>query len=242
MADVAQPVRASAELVDQLKGSGAPLTDADRKAAASAIAVTVQKIAAVEAVESRGRGFRADDADPTLARPIILFEPHIFHRLTGGKFSETHPEISYPTWGTLPYPSSQSTRWAQLTQAARLDETAALKSASWGLFQIIGYNFKPAGGATADAAGLYATVQDFARDMATTEGAHLAAFARFIKANPPMQKALQLSDWAGFARLYNGPGYAQHGYDQKLKAAYAAALAAQSAAHRAKALTGKVNA
>lgn len=213
-------VRASAELVDQLSGPGTPLTDADRRAAAGLIGVTLPKVVAVERVESRGRGFR-----PETGRPVILYEPHIFHKLTAGKFSEAWPDISYPTWGMLPYPSSQATRWDQLRQAARLDEAAALKSASWGLFQIIGYNFRPAGGGT-DAAhpGVYATVQDFARDMATTEAAQLLAFARFIKANPPMQKALQLSDWAGYARLYNGPGYAQHGYDQKLKAAYRAAL------------------
>lgn len=224
MADAMPTVRASAELVDQLRGPGTVLTDADRKAAAAIVGVTLQKIAAVEAVESRGRGFRPDDAAPGLARPIILFEPHVFSRATARKFDDAWPEISYPTWGTLPYPSSQSSRWAQLTQAARLDETAALKATSWGLFQIIGYNFKPAG---------YLTVQAFARAMATTEGEQLAAFARFLHASPPMQKALQLSDWAGYARLYNGPGYAQHGYDQKLKAAYQAAIAQQSAMDRA---------
>lgn len=223
MADAAPTVRASAELVDQLKGPGAPLVDLDRRAAASAIGVTVQKVAAVEAVESRGRGFRPLDGVTGLARPIILFEPHIFHRLTAGKYSEAWPEISYPTFGNLPYPSSQDTRWDQLRAACRLDEAAGLKSASWGLFQVMGFNFRPAG---------FPTVQAFARAMATTEAAQLLAFAALIKAVPGAQKALQLSDWAGFARAYNGPGYAQHGYDQKLKAAYQAAIAAQSLADR----------
>lgn len=224
---MADTVRASIEIVAQLRGSGTVLTDADRRAAASTIGVTLQKILAVETVESRGRGFRQDEANPALApRPVILFEPHVFSRRTGRRFDADYSDVSYPTWGTEPYPSSQTARWAQLAKAARLDEAAALNSTSWGLFQIIGYNFAAAG---------YLSVQAFARDMATTEGAQLAAFARFLKANPAMQKALQLSDWAGFARLYNGPSYAQHGYDQKLKAAYAAAIAAQAAADRAKA-------
>lgn len=225
-------VRASAELVDQLTGPGTPLTDAGRRQAAALLGVTLQKIAAVEAVESRGRGFRplADNPRPSspqgLARPLILFEPHIFHRLTGGKYSEAWPAISYPTFGSQPYPGSQSTRWDQLRQAMRLDEANALKSASWGLFQIMGFNFKPAG---------FAGVEAFVRTMATTEDAQLLAFAALIKAMPGAQKALQLSDWAGYARIYNGPSYAQHGYDQKLKAAYKAAIAAQSAADKAKA-------
>lgn len=217
----AATIRASVSILDRLKGPGTPVSDVDRKAAASMLGVTVAKIVAVEAVESRGQGFRMDTG-----RPIILFEPHIFHRLTAGRFSGAWPEISYPDFGTLPYPSSQTTRWAQIVQAAQLDEVAALKSASWGLFQIMGFNFRPAGGYV-DAAqpGTYASVQDFALAMSTTEGEQLAAFARLVKSDPAKQKALQLSDWAGFARLYNGKSYAQHGYDQKLKAAYKAALA-----------------
>ena len=33
-------------------------------------------------------------------------------------------------------------------------------------------------------------------------------------------KNLKEHDWAGFARKYNGPGYAENAYDQKLKNAY----------------------
>jgi hypothetical protein len=35
-----------------------------------------------------------------------------------------------------------------------------------------------------------------------------------------MLAALQKKDWKAFARLYNGPGYAQNGYDEKLSTAY----------------------
>jgi hypothetical protein len=41
-------------------------------------------------VETRGFGFLPDQ------RPEILFERHIFHKHTGGRFSAGHPNISSP--------------------------------------------------------------------------------------------------------------------------------------------------
>ncbi|MCR5643911.1 MAG: N-acetylmuramidase family protein, partial [Prevotella sp.] len=35
-----------------------------------------------------------------------------------------------------------------------------------------------------------------------------------------VQTALQKKDWKAFARLYNGPAYAQNRYDEKLSTAY----------------------
>lgn len=202
----AAPVRASAVLtIADLAGPGTPLTPADLAAAALRLGVGLAKVRAVDEVESRGRGF-ADDG-----RPIILFEPHVFHKQTAGRFDATHPDVSYPAWGTQPYPGSQKIRYGQLAQAMSLDLEAALKSASWGLFQIMGYN-----------AGLcgFADVSAFVRAMARDEAAQLAAFAAFLLRQPPMLGALKLGDWAGFARRYNGEGYAQHGYDQRLKVAF----------------------
>jgi hypothetical protein len=43
--------------------------------------------------------------------------------------------------------------------------------------------------------------------------------ARFIKA-AGLQDELQNKNWAGFAKGYNGPGYAQNNYDGKLASAY----------------------
>ncbi|MGG7377547.1 N-acetylmuramidase domain-containing protein, partial [Escherichia coli] len=40
---------------------------------------------AVIHVESSGAGYQAD------RRPKILFERHVFHRLTGGRFDAAHP-------------------------------------------------------------------------------------------------------------------------------------------------------
>jgi len=200
-------------------GAARPLAPGDFRAAAAVLQLDERRIRAVDEVESRGRGFHPDSR-----RPVILYEPHVFHRLTRGKFSDSHPEISYPTWGTKPYPASQSIRYAQLIAARELDEAAALSSASWGRFQIMGFNHAAAG---------FSTPQAFVAAMCAGEGEHLMAFARFVKTSPRAMNALRLSDWAGFARWYNGEGYAQHGYDQRLKTAYARLCADPPATARA---------
>ena len=42
-------------------------------------------------IESAGAGFGAD------GRPLILFEPTVFSRLTGGRFDASNPLVSQPT-------------------------------------------------------------------------------------------------------------------------------------------------
>jgi hypothetical protein len=195
--------------ISDFAGPALPVTNDDVCAVAKLLGVGVRHVRAVMAVESNGRGVH-----PETGRPTILFEPHIFSRETKGRFDEAHPDISYPKWGARQYSATQAQRYEQLGAAMALDETAALRSASYGLFQIMGFNHQACG---------HGTVQAFAAAMIQGERAQLQAFALFIVANHAMHDALKAADWAGFARRYNGPAYAQHGYDQKLKAAYARA-------------------
>jgi hypothetical protein len=53
-----------------------------------------------------------------------------------------------------------------------------------------------------------------------SEAGQLRQMAAFIKA-AGLQDELAAKNWAGFAKGYNGPQYAQNQYDQKLAAAYA---------------------
>jgi hypothetical protein len=69
----------------------------------------------------------------------------------------------------------------------------------------------------------YAGIADFVTRMQRNEGEQLDAFVRFLQADPALLKALKARKWADFARLYNGPAYADHAYDAKLAAAYAKA-------------------
>jgi hypothetical protein len=94
-----------------------------------------------------------------------------------------------------------------------LDEDAALRSASWGKFQIMGDNFKACG---------FTNVASFVDAMLEGERRHLAAFVSFIGADGRLKTALQKREWATFARIYNGPKYADNAYDTKMADAYAA--------------------
>lgn len=178
------------------------LTELDYIAAATSLRVHVAAIKAVCEVEAPRGGFQAD------GHPVILFERHKFSQATGGKYDKTHPDISNPKWGGYGASSRQHTR---LAEAVALDRDAALKSASWGRFQILGSNYAECG---------FGTLQGFVNAMYASEADQLEAFVNFLNSNPKMGKTLRAKDWAAFARLYNGPAYAANEYDKKLAAAY----------------------
>lgn len=171
---------------------------------AAKIGCEVEAIMAVAAVESRGGGF-----DPE-GFPKTLFEGHWFHRLTNGKFSESHPTLSYAKWTKVHYGKTWDVEKKRLADAMALDRNAAMMSASWGMFQIMGFNHARAG---------YKTVQQFVNAMCKDENAQLEAFTQFI-INSGLSDELRDRRWADFARLYNGPGFAANKYDTKLAAAY----------------------
>jgi hypothetical protein len=56
------------------------LTEDDVRQAAEAINVEYGALRAVIEIEAAGSGFIAD------GRPTILYEAHVFHRLTGGRY------------------------------------------------------------------------------------------------------------------------------------------------------------
>lgn len=181
-----------------------PLTDADFSDAAAALRCDVAAIRAVDQVESNGGGFAPD------GRPIILFEPHVFSRLTGHRFDSTHGGVSYPKWGQKPYPAEQAARWDQMLYAAKLDAAAAYQAASWGRFQIMGFNHGVCG---------FSTVEAFVEAMKSGERAHLMAFVQFVLGNS-LDDELREHRWADFAKRYNGPGFATNKYDVKLADAH----------------------
>lgn len=185
-------------------GSATKLTDADFERAAARLHCEVPAIRAVAKVESGGRGgFLAD------GRPKILFESRWFHQLTGGRFDATHPGLSTPTW--IRNYLGGAGEYDRLQAAIALDRTAALKAASWGMFQILGINHAAAG---------FADVEAYVRAQLDSEGAHLDAFAAFVMSKR-LDDALRDRRWTDFARQYNGPGFAENRYDSKMAEAYA---------------------
>lgn len=174
------------------------LTEQDYKEAAQFLGCDVPTIKAVAKVESLNSGFYRN------GEPKILFEGHIFHKLTNGKYSTSeNADISYPKWKTRYYRYNQHKR---LQKAVKLDRDAALKSASWGKFQIMGFNHKLAG---------FNTLQEFVNAMYRSEKEHLKAFVNYVK-NRHLDDELRNHDWVRFAYYYNGPGFAKNRYDEKL--------------------------
>jgi hypothetical protein len=188
---------------------------ADYEAAGAELGCERAAIQAVAQVESG----RLGPFDPATGRMIILFEPHHFSSRSNRVFDQTHPHISYRRWGQRPYPNSQADRYAQLREAHALDPAAALKSASWGRFQIMGFNHRMCG---------HATVEAFVTDLAQSDARHLAAFVRFILADRVLLNAIRSKNWALFAEKYNGPRYAEHDYHGKMARAYASLSAGQA--------------
>jgi hypothetical protein len=113
-------------------GAGLPFTAKGVNDAAQLLGVHTHTILAITEVETAGCGFLAD------RRPQILFERHIFQRLTGGQFDAICPRVSAPTSGG--YEKRGASQYDRLTLAMQLDEEAALRSTSWGLGQTMGFN------------------------------------------------------------------------------------------------------
>jgi hypothetical protein len=188
----------------EFTGPADTLKDADYERVAQRLSCEVAAIRAVAEVESGGRtGFLPD------RRPKILFESRWFHKLTNGAFDRDHPDISTEAW--VRNYKGGAAEYERLKAAIALDRAAALKSASWGMFQILGVNHKVAG---------FNDVESFVDAQCQSEGAHLDAFASFVLSNK-LDDELRDKRWADFARGYNGPGFAENRYDVKLAEAYA---------------------
>src|SRR5579885_2614771 len=118
------------------QGTALALSSEGLAEAASKMGVFATEIWTVLAVETSGCGYLPD------RRPQILFERHIFHRLTQGRF-DTNGDISSATPGG--YGASGAHQYDRLASAIACDREAALQSASWGIGQIMGENFAAAG-------------------------------------------------------------------------------------------------
>lgn len=181
------------------------ISEQDYIKAAKRIGCEIESIKAVDAIESRGSGFL------TNGDPKILFEPHIFFKELKKKYGKDPKitDICYPVWGTKPY-GSVSIQHKRLQEAIKIDRECALKSASWGRFQILGNNYK-----SCDCNNL----QEFINKIYKSEADHLDLFVSFI-INENLEDELIHKNWKGFAASYNGKFYYKNAYDKKLKEAY----------------------
>lgn len=198
--------------------TGKLLKHADLVQASLRLGVPVAAVYALNEVESKGQGFLDN------GKPVILFERHVmFDRLQlmrspgddevqlqqrALKLAKQAPALVNPKAGGYIGGTAEHQR---LAQARQLDEVAALESASWGTFQVMGYHWQRLG---------YSSIHDFVAAMNRSEADHLEAFVRYIEADPSLLKALKAQKWAIVAKLYNGPNYQRNLYDVKLERAF----------------------
>lgn len=186
--------------------TGKELAEKDLKAAARKLGVQLAAIKAVTEVESGETGFLAS------GRPDILFERHVmFRRLEPSE--RAHNAAKFPAIvNEKPggYIGGEG-EWRRLQRARSIHESTAIESASWGLFQIMGFHWQALG---------YASAVEFWKAMHRNEGEHLEAFVRFIKLDKVLHTALKDRDWPAFAERYNGPAYARNQYDTRMASAY----------------------
>lgn len=179
------------------------LTEKDFEFAADMLDIEIAAIKAVAEVESGKNGFFDD------GRPVILFEAHIFSKYTSHKYDISNPNISSPVWNKSLYKGGIK-EYIRLDEAMTLDKKSALMSASWGKFQIMGFNYRVCG---------WLDVEIFVQDMHISEGEHLKAFCGFVKTHG-LSKYLKNHNWDAFAKAYNGPKYKENKYDEKIATAY----------------------
>jgi len=183
-------------------GASLPLSDTGLQDCARLLNVGAAEIWTILSVETHACGFLPD------RRPQILFERHLFHQQTKGVFDTSHPSISASTPGGY---AGGAREYDRLHEAVALNRIAALSSASWGLGQVLGLNWKVAG---------FAGLDPMIKAMQDSEDQQLSAVANFLHARK-LHQLLAAHDWSGFAREYNGPDFQKNAYDARLKSAFA---------------------
>ena len=186
----------------RFRGDSNPIDGRGMDGALAELDVDAIDLWTVIGVETSGCGYLPDQ------RIKILFERHKFSKETGGRFDRDHSDISNPNQGG--YGAAGAAQYQRLTRAMGLDRAAALRSASWGLGQVMGFNAELVG---------YRDVEEMIGAMAESENHQVVAMARYI-VSTELAGALRSHDWVRFARGYNGENYTKNKYDTLLASEY----------------------
>lgn len=133
-------------------------------------------------------------------RPKIRLELHKLNQFTDGTFQSEQPGLFKSKFNVKDSNAPQDEQYRRLNQALLTIEglyghEPALSATSWGLNQVMGFNFRLAGSGTIDR---------FVARMVESEREQLKASITFIDSHPAMRRALANRDWITFARHYNG--------------------------------------
>ena len=202
------------ELKFLLKYQEEKLEDKDIREAAAELGCEPGLVYAIAKQESSHSSFIEIDGEKI---PSILYERHHFRKLVRNEALEsTHSDIygtpyrrakklkdgSYIDIKTQEkiqladtYGPSGRFQYERLIRAYRLNEDAALQAASWGKFQIMGFNYNVAG---------YNTVKEFTHAMSKGDSEHIKAFLKFAKSNLTLLKGLRTKNFEMIAQGHNG--------------------------------------
>ena len=183
------------------------LTESDYIEASKILDCDVAAVKAIKEVESGKAPFLKSGF------PTLLFEAHIFYKQLGSgmasKLIGSHKNILSPVWNKNLYKGGEN-EIPRLREAWDIAPKAAAASASYGAFQICGFNYKECG---------FSSPLEYLGTIWKGEKEQLLAFVRFINATG-IAPYLRSHNWAEVARRYNGPGYKANSYDSKLANAY----------------------
>lgn len=110
--------------------------------------------------------------------------------------------------------STVAESYKRLSKAYALDKDAALRSCSWGAFQIMGDHYNKM---------KYKSVTAFVKAMSRSEREHIRAFVLFCQhVNPSIIKSMQPKkiNFEKLAAGFNGPSYKNNRYDELLSKSY----------------------
>ena len=196
-------------------------------AVATAAGFEPRAVRAILKVETGGAGF-----DAATGKLLIQFEPSWFRRylpaavkaalgaaeqvqhLDAARLSAGQRQL-LSNWQTTQANGveGQAREWLAFNAAFALAPKAALLSTSWGLPQMMGFNYAALG---------YASVDEMVDAFRASEANQLRGMLRFLSSKPALARAVRAREWAVVAYYYNGAAYKQFNYDKRLAAAYAA--------------------
>jgi hypothetical protein len=145
--------------------------------------------------------------------PMIRFEGHKFYKYVG-KARQAKAQrmgLAHPKMGGVKNPRDQANRHKLFMAAYRFDRHAAIKSTSYGVGQVMGFNAEMLGFSNAFEFHNYI--------MKGGPEAQIDVMIRYIR-KAGLIDELRRADFAGFARGYNGPAYKTYKYDTRMQQAY----------------------
>lgn len=183
------------------------ITEEDYKKASEFLNCDVAAVKAIKEVESGKAPFLGSGF------PTLLFEAHIFYKQLGtnaGKYIGAHKNIISKNWNKNLYKGGEK-EVDRLREAWSISPKGAAMSASFGAFQICGFNYSMCGCKSA---------LEYLGKIWLGEKEQLELFTKFIK-SAKIAPYLKSHNWAEVARRYNGSGYKANSYDKKLALAWA---------------------